>query len=46
MFKWVEGSSEDENFLKGLLSYLDDEIKGDNDWKYCVTDIIRIKKHG
>ena len=31
MFKWVEGSSEDENFLKGLLSYLDDEIKGDND---------------
>ena len=28
MFKWIKGSNESENFVKGLLSYADDEIKG------------------
>jgi len=30
MFKWVEGSDEGENFVGGLVSYMNDEIKGDN----------------
>jgi len=37
MFKWVEGSGEGGKFVGGLVSYVDDKIKVNNNENYTSS---------